>query len=708
MLLHYIDNEVPSFAEWTAVTEQGSSTVARSTAASFPDRGSYGLRFTCDGSNNDAYVYIDSIGHTLSTTCAVGFWINVRELNAGNVKTLYLSNSSSEYTVLLAIRTGDIRLYGWDNSGTLHYTDDGPALEDKGWNYVQVVLHTDSSAGYVKAYVNGLEEVAVTGLANNTRAADLDRVDIGMVSNPADGQILDIDEIKIGAALADVEPYSPTPADDYVSARRTVLIVPETADGHEFADYVCGQCSLPYANRLFLPTVTGESLADYATFQSEVEDVLDAFLANFTGVAGNCCAFLVGYDAQGYFTSGGVKHSATSRLMNYSNAFSSQTANPLYRSSGLPTSRITATELAAAGVYACSRVDADTLANAKAIVDAAVAAAALSSLAETDKLFSDDSTFKSSLGCQHLRIETAALASCANDAFVWGDTGSPTFGDAGSRICFTDDSADSADTQTATSEIFDATVTNGYAAGLGFGDTAGTLQPGPFFEILRLGGTLAEAAMEAINYLDYTAVLIGLPWMTVNFRRDGYNVYAGAGGAEDIDWASPVAYARGGVETAAVPLEMSPGRKYALGLRAVSAAGVEERNAHVFALMETDAQGDLLPVLPVPYDVTAEACGGSVGVGFTCDTPPGHASPEKFEVFCDGGTGSFNLDEPDAVIEDIRAGQREFEAALTGQTLPSRFAVRACAAGHAGPLSPAVEVATRQPAAPVILTGSSL
>jgi len=481
-----------------------------------------------------------------------------------------------------------------------------------------------------------------------------------------------------------------------------VLYRSASADSVEFADYCAAELGVPRCNLVPLPNATAdETLADYATFQAEVENDLAAWLALNPTVAANVTTFLVGYGVPGCFTHAGVVHSAASRLMHYGSAFSSGAPNPLYNPSTVE--RLTATALSAAGVYLACRIDADTLAHAKEIVNRQ---SSIVNLQDADTLYSDDAAYLASLPCQRLRIVTAALGEYANDAFVFGDTGTPSFGAAGSRVCFVDDSADAADTLRAASELFDAIVTNGYAAGLGFSSLTSNLSPLAFFEMLRVGGTLAEAFCVAIASLDYTAVPIGSPLMTVAFQLGGYNVYLGKGSPDMIDWDQAIAYTRYNVEAITINVPLMEGQKHVLAARAVSHLGVEEHNTHVLSYVELDAEGNLLPrPMSAPSEITTDIQGdGSLVMSFSYRPPTGFAPADAFEIFSDGGTGTVDLEEPVATLSNVEPHQTDFEVLLNVESFPVKLAARGLKGEQNGPLSRTITVAlSPAPLSPVTL-----
>ncbi len=699
MLLHHIDNEVPAFGEWDSVVEAGASTIIQSAAAAFPDRGAVGLRVTIVGANN-AYVQ-KTISHSLDPGgwICFGCWINVAV-----AKTLYLwaiKATDSTWDGRLEIESfGKLRIRMRDDGGVVRsssWTIWPRDINDGLWHYLVIgfkrATSNVASDGEAVFYCNGHEWGTITGVDNYDRWASVDYAQLGASVGADDGFVCDFDEIKIADAYP--EPFSPTPLTDYPEARRTVVLYREaSADSREFADYCVSELEIPLANLCPLPNATAnESLADYATFQTEVETDLAAWLALNPTVAANCSCFLLGHGVPGYFTSGGVKHSAISRLMNYGTAFSSQTANPLYN----PATVARLTKTALGGKYLCTRIDADTLANAKTIIDRSLTVAALSAIPAADKLYSDETTYKASLACQHLRIITAALDVFDDDAFVWGDTGSPSFNPPqGTQAVFVDDSADSASSlRTGSDPCFYALTSKygEYAAALGNSETADTFDAESFFEMLRIGGSLAEAFTVAIAHLDYTAVGIGSPLMTVAFQLSGYNVYRGLGGIEGIDWDNPIAYLMPGADSITFAQDLLPEQRYVYAVRAVSSAGVRERNTHVIAYVEPDEQGSLLPApLARPTDPTVEVQQSSLLIGFTYLAPIGFAQADGFDVLSDNSTGQLDFDNPVATVERSRNDRFDFEVSITRPDAPVLLAVRARLGEQVGPVSEIVFV----------------
>ena len=589
-LLHYIDNEVPTFGEWDAIV----GNVSQATEAALPERGGYGLRCSVSGGN---YAYARKDFASALSAMAVGFWFKFPTAptwtdgqyfflaKAGVMGfVLYLRNDSGSAHLELAVYAG--------GDGTTY--SDTYYLEPGRWYYIAIIATWDGSAGTADLYIDGVHR----GQAQQAGNATFNRPDEIKMGNSVfcsgSAATLDLDEIKVRDDTTYPEPYVPTPADEYPSAERTaVLWRGASDDSRQFGDYCVAALGVPRANLIRLDNASAnEALASYATFQTEVEDDIATYLGLHPTVAANCSCFLIGYGVPGCFLDGALFHSAASRLMNYGTAFSSGAANPLYKPSTV--ARLTKTALG--GKYLCARIDADTLQHAKDVIDRAATVSALAALADADKLYSDDDGYKASADCQRLRILTAALGTYSGDAFVWGDTGTPAFGAPGSRACFADDSDMSAFLlRSGSGACYTALYVGQYAAALGSTHTADTFDAGSFFEMLRIGGTLAEAAIVAASKLDYTAVPVGSPLMTVAFQVSGYNVYRGIGGPDSIDYAAPVAYVRAGLATAdLVGLGHVADVDHYYAVRAVSDSGVEETNTDRRVCVRINGAGQLV------------------------------------------------------------------------------------------------------------------
>lgn len=715
-LLHYIDNEVPwdapaHYGEWDSYVEGGWATVTQVAAAAFPERGSYGLRCqTFEG--HIAYMQKDDVASIApGGELYVGLWMKVVGLPVGGltyIGSLY-DGGTMKVGIILDVN-GELRVACFLDVGAAWLGPIAPPAASGRWLYFVLAIKRASSDvaadGWFRMYFDGrLADEAINQDNYDTYAVPLD-LRAGCHAATRDDLDIYLDEHKVAESYP--EPYVPTPADEYLSADRlAVLYRTASADSVEFADYCVAELGVPRANLIPLPNASAdEALADYATFQTEVEDDIDAYLALNPTVAANCMCLLLGHGVPGYFTNAAVQHSAASRLMNYGTGFSSGAANPLYNPAVV--ARLTKTALG--GKYLCCRIDADTLQHSKDLIDRAATVSALAELPDSDTLWSGDDTYRASLACQRLRILEERIwggegIEADDAAFVWF-IGGGSFGTGGSKVACVGDSALSALSLRSGSTICVVILhTENYAAALGSSETADTFDAESFFGMLRIGGTLAEAFAVAISKLDYTAVGAGSPLLTVAFQLGGYNVYRGLGGIEGIDWQESVACARSGEGTLSVNLALAPGRRYIFAARAVSPEGVEERNTHVVAYAELDEQGDLLPApLAPPTELTADPQpNAKLLVGFSYAPPVGFAKADGFDLLSDDGSGELDLENPVATVDAVADGQTDFEVSLTRPEEPIRLACRARNGERLGPVSEILFVPAPDPPSPAQL-----
>ena len=432
-LLHYIDNEVPTFGEWDVVV----GSVSQTAEAAWPERGGYGLRCAVTG-GNVAFARKDFAAALAAM--ALGFWFKFPAdptwidglsfiiANAcgwsANGFRLLLRNDNGKACLRLLVHAGA----AWTAYLDTYYLQPGR------WYYIGIIGTWDGSAGTADLYIDGVHrgQAAQAGDATGNRPYDVSVGNSGYCTGQA--ATLDFDEIKVRDDTTYPEPHVPAPAGEYPSAARTVVLWRGASDdSRQFGDYCVSELGIPRANLIRLDNASAdEVLFSYAAFQTEVEEDIATYLGLHPSVAANCSCFLISYGVPGCFVEAGLIHSGASRLMNYGTAFSSGAANPLYN----PSTVARLTKAALGGKYLCTRIDAASLAHAKDVIDRAAVVSAVVSLADADKLYCDDADYRGSLPCQRLRILTAALAEYSNDAFVWGDTGAPAFGAGGSRACF--------------------------------------------------------------------------------------------------------------------------------------------------------------------------------------------------------------------------------------------------------------------------------
>ena len=210
----------------------------------------------------------------------------------------------------------------------------------------------------------------------------------------------------------------------------------------------------------------------------------------------------------------------------------------------------------------------------------------------------------------------------------------------------------------------------------------------------------------SVAKVDYTAVAAGEPLMTASFQRNGHNVYKGIGGVESIDWSTQVACTRHDQNQVAFQATLAPGQRHVYAARAVSTAGVEERNTHVTAYLEVDEQGSILPSpLSSPIELTTTVqIDASMLASFSHEVGDGESEPTSFELLSDFGTGEIDLQNPVDTLSDIAPGQKDFEFLVTSPILPALFTVRSRRDEQASPLCEVVSVHPRpSPQPPTLL-----
>ena len=527
------DLDAPDYDFWDGLTETNLSTMRQLAAAAWPERGRYGLRCVVD-SDGDLAAVDKTINYSLPAGAwfMVGFWIyqTAAPLSGKFHNILGVKASTSKLDFYSTItNTSLIRFRTKADSGVIQGGTLYDRLTEGRWHYLVFGLKratTNVAAdGVHRFYIDGELVEEVTSIDNFDRYATIATVDLGgFTAGNSKTSTIDYDEFVIADAYP--EPYArPPPTDLLCPERIAVLWRVASSDSRTFADYCVAELGIPRANLVALPNASAdESLADYATFQSEVETDVAAYLALCPELAARLMCFVIGHGVPGYFTSGGVLHSAASRLMNYGTAFASQTDNPLYR--GLTnecqsTTRLTRAALG--GRYLAVRVDAGTIGYSQAIIDRGVTATEAAIDAD-EYVYTDETAYRSSADAALLGLELAEIPTSpdqfSGDAFVFGDTASVTFTTpAGSRVAFVDDSAASADTLRNNTNVCCNAVHYGhgaypagcYAAALGTSETADGFSIDAFLEMLRAGGTFPEAVAVAVEHLDYTAVAVGSP-----------------------------------------------------------------------------------------------------------------------------------------------------------------------------------------------------
>lgn len=705
--LFYIDNEAPwnppaAYGPWDLRNQSG-GTIESLPAAAWPERGGLGLRVA----GGSAYVKKNvSIPLEPGQALYLGLWLRPLQAPAADWTTcdFVLQNGG----VYLAVS------YPLQSSRTVYVRDDSQYLAGANftlapgrWSYLVVGVRrsTDPSGaaadGRCWLYLDGTLVKAWTNVDNYHLAATVEFPLLGQIATDVRFS-QDFDEIQLATAYP--EPYAPRPATALPCPRRVAVLYRGSSDAsRQFADACVSQLGVPRANLINLPTASGdETLGDYAAFQAQVEAAIQAYFALNPTVAQRCTCFLIGHGVPGYFMHQGVKHSAVSRLMNFGTPFAGPVANPLFER---PVARLSQADLN--GKRLCARIDAADLTASLGLLDRA-AASAVGEVPADQALFVDDESLRFSPACGRLRLNVRTEGAMSGDALAWVTGAAATFGQpAGVRAFFGAASAGSLDSLRQGPCLGRNALSSagGYAAAVGFAAAIDGLDPERFFEAIRQGAGLAEAGALASPCLDSSLVVAGNPLMTVGLPKAGVNVYHGQGGASGIDWTTPLACC-GLADQAEVKLPLAPNEVHVLGIRRVSAAGVEEGNARVLAHVRIDEAGQVQPVLTAAVDVAARPIGGGgLAVSFRYLLPPGLVAPERFEVLSDGGTGTIDLENPVLVIGRLpMASRRErFEARLTVEARPLKLCVRACLGQAQGPISRIVELPAFEAVGPQVL-----
>lgn len=484
---------------------------------------------------------------------------------------------------------------------------------------------------------------------------------------------------------------------DLPSAERTLLICPDTTDGLSFADACIEKFSLPPGNVLMVPSLSsGPVAADYASFQAEVEQPVLQHFSREPQPGGQCTCLLLGPGLPGSFMHGGVQHSAVSRLMNLHNPFDGPIANPLYKPTRIE--RLTPATLGTTRLAA--RIDAELVDDAVALLDRARAVQDLDTVPADEKICSDDPAWTDSPQRRRLRLAAAGVQPAENDALLYCSQGEAFFGsNRGTRAAAVVDLDASAASMLTDTGPCEAALMAGYASAVGWSDEADDFDAPSFFEMLRIGGTVAEALAVSVSHLDSTAMLVGWPLLSAGLPKASLNFYAGLDSPENVDYAAPIDFARPDESELTIRCALPPGRRVYVGCRRVSELGVEEGNTHVLAAVAVDPQTQTMVVpLPRPTDVTATtASDGSLRVDFSSIRKPGLAQPEQFELLA--VTAGGQPDAPPLARVPAQRGRREYHCTIPGHSAPARLGVRARRGDHLGPLS--------RPVRPVALAAST-
>lgn len=714
-VFHHIDNEEAAgparpAGQWTAFDQSGGSTAFCYPEAAFPQRGRLGLRVDVPVASpafaRKSLAMVLPPGGDLYA----GFWINIRRLRpvlpypyGSDCCSLYQGGS---FQTVLAVGY-DGRLFAWQrgDNGIVEPPWTSIALGVNEWHYVVLQVRRSPSAdvfgGLVRIYIDGREARVQTGIDNYDRLAlPITDIRLGSALWP-NANAYDIDEIKI----ADVypQPHVPAASSDLLEpARVAILYSAVSARSRQVADYFAEKLGVCPVNLIALPAASpAETVGSYAQFQDQVERPVEEYFARNPALAQQCACFLLACDVPGYFTDGGRRISAVSRMMGFGRPYAGPRPNPLHGHR----ERLTIWQLRQAQMYLAARIDAASPESCMAMVDRSMAASALT-LPPGGAICGDDPAYIASLDCQRLRVARRVVTAgeALGEASVAFGSGLSA-ATAGGRAMWVELLAAGGASLRSASAL--TAALEHWAAAVGFASDAGAFDIAAFIEMLRVGGTLAEAAAVASAQLDDGLVVAGNPLMTLRFPRAGTDIYHAVGAIENVDWGRPAAQLAAGETTCQLSLTADPGQRHVVAARSVSPAGVQECGTHTLCVLQADEQGRLGVALDAVTDLTAmrlsegSYAGGSppsqpaaIGLAFSYEPSPGHATADGFDVLSDHGSGTLDLAAPVRTLS-ARPGQRDYRATIAvdlAAGVAIKLAVRPRCGDLLGPPGDVVEV----------------
>jgi hypothetical protein len=694
----YIDNEVPGLAEWDQVVQSAQASVQQTVQASFPERGQLGLRVITDGSDN-AYA-LKTLG-TLSASQVryVGVWVRVNVIPGVRCELVRCAATVRMFGLLL-VGTQLVFTYlyspGAERSVFLSYDLLGR------WVYLAVAVarasNSSAADGWTRLYINGREVVSVVGLRNYSGSAGSWNLLVGHPSGIGHSEA-DFDEIKAQDGFYPA-PHVPACPDDTLTPPRVVVVYSYShIPSRDFADQCVSRLGIPRANLLDIPYPgSSETLESYSAMQQAYEAPIQAFFDLHPAVWANNMCFLVSPHLPNSFLHNGLTYCVASRLMSFGKSFQPGRANPIF---SLPAGqRLRKADLQ--GHFLACQVDGPTAGN---LLDSGLDPIVV---APNHRLVGTSEAYRESLECAALRIDTAPLPDVDQpieaDALTWADRSGLLFGTGAERVVLASTAANSASPlRTSGSDAY-AAFQAAYQAVLGSAGPAQAFDAPRFLQMLRSGGTFAEAAAVASPCLDSSAAAIGNPLLAAVLPKGGINIYRGLSDLAAVDWDAPAALLRPGQTQAQIALDLPSDQVTVLAARRVSDQGIEERSTHVAAYVRADAEGQICrPVLSRAVDLSARLSGlNHVDLRFAIHLLTGECPPQWLDVLADGGTGQLNLDEPVASVA-YQAGRSEYVVNFAATPAPRMLAVRARRDGQVGPLSVPLRLPEDVPSPPVLL-----
>lgn len=631
----------------------GSSTTALSAVTFFPERGLKSLEITVDGSNT-AYRERDT-GITIAPgeDMWIAFWVYIDSAGWDGTQLgeiLRLSVGGAAAISLFPLGTNALTAFVFqDSGGSKSVTSVNGILKIDRWNLITVRLLRESTAssgdGGVGLYLNGSFIGQNFGADNFAKCNGDISVLIGsLMGVPGwDGFHAFFDEIMVADSYP--QPYVPQPATIYpTEANRTVVTYrPTSDDSVALADYAVAELGVPRSLLIPLPNATAtETAANYATFQSEVETDMLAWLALNTDAAAQTGTFATGFNVPNNFLDGGNHISAVSRLMNLDNAYSKQTANPLYQHSG----RVTFEELRAQGMYCATALDNTGIGNAMMVIDNGVFANAAGRVSSGQNFQIDNATIYALFAVQKTRLTRVLSPPPAASAAVLIGALDGFETTAGEQRLIID--TNGAPVSVRNAGHLGTDINAGWPVGMS-GLPART-DYSALFNTLDAGGSFAEACVTAWQYVDFLDLGIGIPDLQVDFPLEGYDVFRGTGSRLAIDYDNAVAHLRKGeTSPSLVGLGHAADTTYYYAIRPTR-AGVQTPDITCVVEFATDVAGDWTGNRPAAVQNVTLQQQPSAVIRVMWYNVPGPVAPSDFGIWYSTSRDVQTSGAPDAIV----------------------------------------------------------
>ena len=203
-------------------TEEGSSTVQYLSAAA--KRGMRGMRVTCAGVGDAAYVTKDEIGITtaLGDTTYLGFWLNaVVDKPVGTTRLCGVMGSNNTGWYLQENNAGKLQLTIWVDTGGVERTVVSADIRGA-WHWIVMEMIRASSDGGDDGggavWGDGVRGTAREDIDNDVKAAGTLKAHIGIWQDARDTHTVDIDDLVVATSY-------PVPPSDPAGKKQFLLLL---------------------------------------------------------------------------------------------------------------------------------------------------------------------------------------------------------------------------------------------------------------------------------------------------------------------------------------------------------------------------------------------------------------------------------------------------------------------------------------------------